>query len=188
MPGVRPDVLGYTALQTGMGFLPHTLLGVLLGLSLTPWLMRRIPARLLVASGALATAAGFAWQGSVSPNAGYVGAVLGPAVVLSLGGALFVTPLTTLVVSEVTDHETGAVSGLMNTAKQFGGVLGLASLVALAGENRTPEHVAAGSGKVFVAMGAVLVLVAALALALPADRDRASPPATAHTTADLTAA
>jgi MFS family permease len=164
------DVLGYTALQTGLGFLPHTLLGVALGLTLTPWLMRRVPSRLLVAAGALTTAAGFTWQGAVDAASGYAGAVLGPAVVLSLGGALFVTPLTSLVVSEVAEQDTGAVSGLATTAKQLGGVLGLAALVAVAGVARTPAEVYAATGLVFAVMGGVLVAVAVLALALPADR------------------
>lgn len=46
------DVLDFSPLQTGLGFLPHTLLGVVLGIGVTPCLMRRVPARLLVALGA----------------------------------------------------------------------------------------------------------------------------------------
>ncbi|MGY4909228.1 hypothetical protein [Micromonospora aurantiaca (nom. illeg.)] len=39
--------------------------------------------------------------------------------------------------------ETGAVSGLMDTAKQFGGVVGLVALVVIAGQGHDAASVAA---------------------------------------------
>lgn len=60
----------------------------------------------------------------------------------------------------------------MNTAKQVGGALRLGMLIALAGGG-TSGRSGPGTdhGLAFLAMAAVLVVVAALALALPPQRD-----------------
>src|SRR5690606_33633969 len=157
------DVLGYGALATGLGFLPHTLVAMAAGRWLTPPAMRRVDARALVLAGALIAAAGFAWQAAAAPAGTYAAAVLGPAVVFSLGGGLLTTPLTAIVVSGAGDADAGAVSGLLNTAKQVGGALGLAVLVTLAG----PVAGAAGHGRVFWIIAGLQLAVAAAALALP---------------------
>ncbi|MFI6514180.1 MFS transporter [Spirillospora sp. NPDC050679] len=147
--------LHYSALRTGLAFLPHTLLTLLVGLHLTPRLMRRLDHRALIAAGALTAAAGFAWQSGAAPGDGYVTGILGPAVLMSVGGGLFTTPLTTVVTGGVPREDAGAASGLMNTAKQAGGVLGLAAL-------------AGAPDRAFAACAGMLVAVAALAPALPA--------------------
>jgi EmrB/QacA subfamily drug resistance transporter len=171
-------VLGYGPLQTGLAFLPHTLLTMLVGLRLTPWLMRRADDRVLIVAGALIGAAGFWWQSRIAPGQDYLTAIAGPAVLISLGGGLLNTPLTVTVTSGVAAADAGAASGLMNTAKQIGGALGLAALVALtagqdgerAGPARAPE-LATGYGQAFAAVAVVLAAVALLAAALPRRRD-----------------
>ncbi|MGW0481787.1 MFS transporter [Nonomuraea sp. NPDC003214] len=169
------NVLGYGPLLTGLAFLPHTVLTMLVGLRLTPWLMRRVDHRVLIAAGALAGAAGFWWQSGIAPGQDYLTAVLGPAVLISLGGGLLNTPLTVMVTSGVAPADAGAASGLLNTAKQVGGALGLAALVALTaapGGGPAPAHVpAAGYGDAFAAIAVVLTAVAVLAVALPRRRD-----------------
>ncbi|RBQ19482.1 MFS transporter [Spongiactinospora rosea] len=172
------DVLGYGPLLTGLAFLPHTLLTLLVGLRLTPWLMRRTDDRVLIAAGALVGAAGFWWQSHIAPGQDYLTAILGPAVLISLGGGLLNTPLTVTVTSGVAPAEAGAASGLMNTAKQIGGALGLAALVALTaqrGDDPTgpaqAQEPATAYGQAFAAIAVVLVAVALLAAALPRRRD-----------------
>ncbi|MEV5831076.1 MFS transporter [Spirillospora sp. NPDC052242] len=161
------DVLGFSALETGLGFLPHTLLTMLVGLQVTPRLMRRVDDRVLVAAGAAVAAAGFAWQSAAAGlaagggDASYVRDVLGPAVLVSVGGGLLNTPLTATVTAGVAGRDAGAASGLMNTAKQVGGAVGLAALAAAT----------ATYGAAFLAMAAMLAVVAAASLALPARRD-----------------
>ncbi|WP_051580620.1 MFS transporter [Pseudonocardia acaciae] len=156
------DVLGYSAVQAGLGFLPHTLLTVAVGLWLTPRLMARVQHRALITVGALLAAAGFWLQSRITPDDGYLSGILGPAVLVSVGGGLFNTPLTTAVTSGVDPADGGAAAGMMNTAKQVGGALGLSLLITLV----------AGTGRAFVIMAAAMVLVAALATALPGRRDR----------------
>ncbi|WP_019629325.1 MFS transporter [Actinomadura atramentaria] len=155
------DVLHYSALRTGFGFLPHTLLTVLVGLRATPRLMERVDGRTLVIAGALLAAAGFAWQ--ARSGGGYLSGVLGPAVPMSLGGGLLTTPLTAIAAAGVEERDAGAASGLLNTAKQVGGALGLAVLTAV--------PAAATPGTAFGMMAVVMVGAAALSLALPASPD-----------------
>ncbi|PZG34449.1 MFS transporter, partial [Spongiactinospora gelatinilytica] len=159
------NVLGYGPLQTGLAFLPHTLLTMLVGLRLTPWLMRRTDDRVLIAAGALIGAAGFWWQSGIAPGQDYLTAIGGPAVLISLGGGLLNTPLTVTVTSGVAPADAGAASGLMNTAKQIGGALGLAALVTATGGREI------GYGQAFTAIAVMLTAVALLATALPKRRD-----------------
>ncbi|MGI5346613.1 MFS transporter [Streptomyces sp. CA-250714] len=159
--------LHYTPLQTGLGFLPHTLITIAVGWRLTPLLMRRIPARTLIVLGAALAAVGFVWQSRMTAESGYLLGILSPAVVFTLGGGLFNTPLTTTVTSGVVTADAGAASGLMNTTKQLGGALGLAVLVGAA----TRPHGEVDYGLAFLASAGVLLLAALVALALPAHKD-----------------
>ncbi len=164
-------VLGYTALQTGLGFLPHTVVTII-AVRLAPRIMQHIDSRTLIVVGALVAAAGFWWQSHITPDSGYLAGILGPAIVFSTGGGLLNTPLTAMVTSGVSASDAGAASGLMNTAKQAGGALGLAVLVAVAaGNGHTPQALAADYGRAFLAIAVILVAVAVVALTLPARRD-----------------
>ncbi|MEU4262198.1 MFS transporter [Streptomyces argenteolus] len=164
------DVLHYSAAQTGLGFLPHTVVMLLVGLFLTPRLMRYVQARTLIATGALIAAAGFLWQGGITPDSGYVTGIFGPAVVISFGTGLVSTPLTTTVTTGVGPAEAGAASGLVNTTRQFGGAFGLAVLLTLTSTHtaEAPAVLADSYGSAFRGMAVIMVALAALASVLPA--------------------
>lgn len=87
--------LHYSPLRTGLGFLPRTLNTIAVGWRPTPLLMRRIPARTRIVIGAALAAAGFVWQSRMTAESGHVFGILAPAVVFTVGGGLFNTPLTT---------------------------------------------------------------------------------------------
>ncbi|PDP89557.1 MFS transporter [Glycomyces fuscus] len=159
------DVLGFGPLLTGLGFLPHTLVTMAVGWLLTPWLMGFVEARVLIGAGCLTAAAGFVWQAAAVSEQTYAAAVLGPAVLVSVGGGLFTTPLTAVVTSGAAPGDAGAVSGLMNAAKQVGGALGLAALVAAAASGDAPEGGA--YGLVFALLAAVQLAAAVLTAVLP---------------------
>ncbi|MFI6219972.1 MFS transporter [Nocardia salmonicida] len=157
------DVLGYTAMQTGLAFLPHTLVIVLVGIQVTPWLMRRVDARVLIIGGGLLAAAGSGWQAQLDSSSAYATGILCPAIIFSVGVGLLNTPHTAAVNAGVPTADAGAASGLMNTTKQFGAALGLAALLTSAtGANDE-------SGRVFWMIAAAMVAVAAIVAALPAD-------------------
>lgn len=168
------NVLHYSPLQTGLGFLPHTFLTMAVALHVTPRLMERTDDRTLIVLGALTAAAGFFWQSRLDPGDGYLTGILGPAILISAGAGLLNTPLTGAVTAGVPGHSAGAASGLMSTTKQTGAALGLAALVALT--DRAPA-LTATYGHAFTAIAVLLLAAAATARTLPApdrrDRDLA---------------
>lgn len=162
------QTLHYSPLQTGLGFLPHTLVTMLVGMRVAPRLMDHVADRTLVIVGALLAATGFVWQGLVAPGSDYITAILGPGIVFSIGGGLLNTPLTNTVVSGVDAADAGAASGLMNTTKQVGGALGLAVLVAITASTR--QLAGTTDSHAFLSIAAVLILVAGASLMLPTER------------------
>jgi EmrB/QacA subfamily drug resistance transporter len=168
------DGLGYSALQTGLGFLPHTLITMAVGARIAPHLMHRIDPRAVIAVGAAIAASGFGWQGLTAStlDGSYVQEILGPAILISVGGGLLNTPITATVTTGVARTDAGAASGLMNTAKQIGGAIGLAVLVAIASGPTGAAHDLAYD-TAFVAMALVLVAIAVGAWVLPR-RERAT--------------
>ncbi len=164
------NVLGFGPLLTGLGFLPHTVLTIVVGIWLTPRLMRRVEPRTLVVAGAAVAAAGFAWQSGLDADSAYLPGILGPAVLISLGGGLLNTPITVLATSGVAEEDAGAASGLLNTTKQVGGAVGLAALVAMVNprlDGGGATAFADGYGLAFLIMAALLVATALCALLLP---------------------
>ncbi|QFU92993.1 MFS transporter [Amycolatopsis sp. YIM 10] len=167
------NVLGYSAAQAGLGFVPHALVMLVVGLRLVPWLMRRVQARALIAAGAVIGAIGFWWQSRITPDSAYLDGVLGPAVLISIGGGLVGTPLARTVTSGVEPVDAGAASGLMNTTRQFGGAFGLAVLltVTASGTSGSAATLAEHYGDAFTGIALIMLAIAALTPVLPATRD-----------------
>ena len=154
-------ILGYDALQTGLAFLPVTILMGTLSVRYTDRLVMHFGARKLVL-------AGLALFARVPIEGGYVVDVLPVMVLLGVGAGLCFPALMTLAMSGATPDDAGLASGLINTTAQVGGALGLAVLATLsasrsaaligAGEP-TPGALTSGYHLAF-GIGAVLVLVA----------------------------
>ncbi|MFA1538268.1 MFS transporter [Actinomadura monticuli] len=126
------NVLHWSAVRTGLSFLPHTA-GIIIGSRLAPALMARMDARLLAAAGGLMAAAGFAWQSVVLDAGGtFLGSILGPGAIMAFGFGLLMTPLVEVSTSGTDDSEAGAVAGVVNTSRVIGGAIGLAVLGAAA--------------------------------------------------------
>lgn len=178
------QILELTPLQAGAGFLPHTLLMMLVGIRVTPWLMHYVAARSLVIGGTAIAAAGFWWQSQITVHSTYLSGVLGPAVVMSIGGGLLIVPLTAVVTSSVSGPDAGAVSGLANAAKQFGGALGLAALIALTSRHSsTKTDLVSSYAQAFAFTALILALAAIVAFALPAGDSIRPPPGSRRTSA-----
>lgn len=163
-------VLGLGPLATGFGFLPHTVLTIVVGVWLTPRLMRAVAHRTLVVAGAVVAAAGFVWQSGLTADTGYPAGFLGPAILIALGGGLLNTPATVLATSGVDPRDAGAASGLLNTAKQVGAAVGLAVLVTVVrpdAGSRDADALADTYGLAFLALALVSATTAVAALLLP---------------------
>jgi EmrB/QacA subfamily drug resistance transporter len=175
-------VLGYDALQTGVAFLPATVVMGVLSLGYSHKLVMRFGARatLLPALGLITAALALFTQAPVDGD--YVTDILPVMVLLGTGAGLAFPALMTLAMSGATPSDAGLASGLVNTTAQVGGALGLAVLATLA-STRTGELSAAGEPldsallggyHLAFAIGAVLTAVAIVVAAtvLASDRPR----------------
>ena len=169
------DVLGFNPLQAGMAFFPMTVVNFAVALAI-PRLTARFGNAALLAAGVAVTLAGMVWLSRLSVGTSYLAGVALPMVLLGIGQGLAFAPLTSAGIAKVTAADSGAASGLVNTAHQLGSSLGLAVLVTAAAATSTADGGAraAMAGHVSAALTAgsvmlALCLLASLALIVPAD-------------------
>jgi EmrB/QacA subfamily drug resistance transporter len=126
------DILGFSALRAGIGFLPLTIMLFAVSRT-TPRLMPVFGPKPLMMVGMLPVIAGMAWLSRVSPATGYWSGVFGPMVLIGAGMGVVFVPLTTASLAGVRPEESGAASSMVNVMQQVGSSLGLAVLVAVFG-------------------------------------------------------
>ena len=166
-------ILAYDALETGLAFLPVTILMGTLSVRYTDRLVMRFGARPLVLGGLALFMAGLALFTRAPVDGDYVSHVLPVMVLLGTGAGLCFPALMTLAMSGATASDAGLASGLINTTAQVGGALGLAVLATLSASRSNelighgePTAVALTSGyHLAFGIGSALVAVA-LAIAV----------------------
>jgi EmrB/QacA subfamily drug resistance transporter len=121
------DVLGYSAVRTGIAYLPFAV-GVVVASALASQLVPRIGPRPLIVAGAAMVAGGMFWFSRLTEHAGYATHLLGPQLVSSFGLGLVFVPLALVALHKVAEQDSGVASSLLNTAQQVGGAIGLAVL------------------------------------------------------------
>jgi EmrB/QacA subfamily drug resistance transporter len=124
-------VLGYDALEIGLAFLPVTLVMGTLSIRYTEPLIMRFGARTTLIPGMGLIAVGLLLFTQAPVEGSYVQHVLPPMILFGLGAGLSFPALMTLAMSGATQEDAGLASGLVNTAAQVGGALGLAVLATL---------------------------------------------------------
>ena len=125
------EVRGYSPLHAGLIFLPMTL-ALMIGAVIASGLTARVGARRLLILGMSLLTAGLALFSLVHVHTSYFGVTLAASMLASIGMPLAFIPSTILATSGVAQSEAGIASAILNTARMFGGALGLAVLVALA--------------------------------------------------------
>jgi EmrB/QacA subfamily drug resistance transporter len=125
-------ILGYDAIETGLAFLPVSVLIGVLSLWFSPRLNERFGARSVLIAGLVLLAAALGLFARAPLDAGYVVDLLPSMVLFGIGAGLAFPALTTLAMSGATESDSGLASGLVNTSLQVGGAVGLAVLASLA--------------------------------------------------------
>jgi MFS family permease len=137
-------VLGYSALQVGLGFLPANLIMAAFSLGLSARIVMRFGIRLPLSAGLLVAAIGLALFARAPAGGNFVLDVLPGMLLLGLGAGIAFNPVLLAAMSDVKPEESGLASGVVNTSFMMGGALGLAVLASLAAA-RTNSLLASGA-------------------------------------------
>jgi EmrB/QacA subfamily drug resistance transporter len=140
------QVLGDSALEAGLSYLPLAF-AIIFSAGGASQLVTRVGPKPVLVSGLTLTTIGLVLFTRISPDGSYVGDVLLPSVIVAVGLGLSFVSLTITAVAGVGHDEAGLASGLLNTAQQVGGALGLAVLSSVAA-----SQIADGGGQGTVAL------------------------------------
>ena len=126
------QILGYDPLEVGFAFLPATLVMGTMSLGFSERLIMHFgPKRTLVA-GLVLIGVGLLLFSRTPVDGNFWTDVLPPMLITGLGIGTSFPSLMTLAMSGATPQDAGLASGLVNTAAQVGGAIGLAVLATLA--------------------------------------------------------
>ena len=196
------DSVHYSPLSAGMAFLPPTVISMLFATKFTTPMLNKLGLRATLFTGVLVTAVGTAGMIAGFTDHGSYWKVLPGLAVWAIGGAMAVPALFAGAGAGVSLMEQGVASAMGTTARQIGGAVGLAALVAVSSV-ATRHSAASGSALAaldhglrtagWVAAGITLVgAFIALAMAKPRPQPAAAakpvpPPATAVDEAEVSA-
>jgi EmrB/QacA subfamily drug resistance transporter len=169
------QVLGYSALKTGVAWLATSLTSVALA-GVSQLLVTRISAGPVMAAGMAMIAGGTLWATQMAQHGQFWTDIAGPFFVTGAGTAFAFIPISIAGLTGVAERDAGLASGLLNTAQQLGGAIGVAvaSTVAashagtLAGDGATPGAALTGGFHwAFWVCTAIAVLAVPTSLVVP---------------------
>jgi EmrB/QacA subfamily drug resistance transporter len=175
------NVLGYDALQAGLGQTPAAVTFLVVARAAARALPRT-GVRPLVLAGAGFLVVGFGWLAQAHADSAYLTGVLGPTLLVAAGIGLTFPTLMAAATAEVPAGDAGIVGGLAGTSSQVGGSLGLAVLATAAGARAAVQPggeesaaaLAAGYDLVFLMAAGLGLAIAAISLLLPGTRSAAA--------------
>jgi len=145
-------VLGYSALQVGLGFLPANLIMAVFSLGISAKLVMRFGLKWPLAAGLLLAAAGLLLFARAPVGGNFIVDVLPGMLLLGLGAGIAFNPVLLAAMSDVKPEEAGLASGGVNTSFMMGGALGLAVLASLA-VARTNRLLSSGADSLVALVG-----------------------------------
>jgi EmrB/QacA subfamily drug resistance transporter len=119
------QVLHYSALQAGLGWLAASVISVALA-GASQKLVTRVSAGPVMALGMAMIGGGILWATQVPVHGQFWSALAGPFFVVGAGTAFAFVPVSIGGLAGVAEHEAGLASGLINTSQQLGGAIGVA--------------------------------------------------------------
>ncbi len=129
--------LGFTAVRTGLAFLPMVGALMVSATMSTSFLIPRVGPKIVVPLGAVLGAVGMVWLTGLGLDSTYAAHVLPPLLVTGFGIGLIMAPAMSLATSGVASDDAGVASASVNTMQQIGGSIGTALLNTLAASAAT---------------------------------------------------
>lgn len=175
-------IKGFTAFETGLGFLPTTLAVGTMSAGVSARLMARFGPRNLAVGGLTVLTSGLLLLSQAGMGASYFPNLFFAYLLLGAGAGSSFLPLLTISMSEVRPADAGLASGFSNVMMQVGGALGLATLGSVSTEHARVLYaqgyqlqVALTSGYQLGFVLAAICVVAALAVVLAVLRTTSRP-------------
>ncbi len=128
LPQMMQSQYGFSALQSGLAFLPLTIVNFIIAMQL-PRLISKYGNGKVLLIGELILVAGLILLASSNPANGYWRTILIPMLILGLGQGLILAPVTSAGVHEASTELSGIASGVTNTMHQIGGPIGLSLII-----------------------------------------------------------
>jgi MFS family permease len=119
------QVLGYSALKTGLAWLAASVTSVALA-GPAQMLVTRASAKLVMAAGMVLIGGGILWATQVPVHGQFWADLAGPFLVTGAGTAFAFIPVSIGALAGVAERDAGVASGLLNTSQQLGGAIGVA--------------------------------------------------------------
>ncbi|MEU8652698.1 MFS transporter [Streptomyces sp. NPDC048737] len=129
--------LGFSAVRTGLAFLPMVGALMVSATLSTSVLLPRVGPKTVVPLGMVLGAAGMVWLTALGLDSTYAADVLPPLLVTGLGIGLIMAPAMSVATSGVATEDAGVASASVNTMQQIGGSIGTALLNTLAASAAT---------------------------------------------------
>ena len=137
--------------------------------------MTRVGYKPVLAAGMALIAGGLIWFARISTHGSFLTDILGPSLLAAVGLGFAFVPVTIAAVAGVSDRDQGLASGMINTAQQVGGALGLAILSAIStsviGSAHDRATLTRGFHSAFLAGAAIALLGLLACLTLIRARD-----------------
>jgi MFS family permease len=161
-------VLGFSAIETGLAFLPATVTGFLMSTQVARRTLPRLGVRWQLLSALLFIGAGQVWLAQISADGSYAVDVLGGILLTASGLGLAFPTAGLAITANVRPEQQGVAGGLIVTAAQVGAAIGLAVL-ATAAAARTEHATTLVSGyrlSYLIASGLIVAALTLVALSL----------------------
>jgi Na+/melibiose symporter-like transporter len=166
-------VLGYSALEAGLGFLPLAI-ALVLGTHLATHLSGHASVRTVAVIGLLTAGAGALLISQASSNAAYALNLMPGLIIVGFGSGIVFVAVTTSSMGGIPAEHAGMASGFLMTGHEVGAALGVATLSAVAtsaGVLTAADGAAAAFSRGFIGAAALALAVATFAyLRMPATR------------------
>jgi EmrB/QacA subfamily drug resistance transporter len=125
------QVLGFSALRTGLAYLPMGL-SILLAAAAAPRLVSLAGVRVTAITGSAVTLAGLLLLARIPVSGHLLTDILGPTALVGLGGGAVIVPTSIAAMSGVPAERHGVASALLNVSRQLLGAIGLAVIATVA--------------------------------------------------------
>ncbi|HEX6518524.1 MAG TPA: MFS transporter [Streptosporangiaceae bacterium] len=148
----QQQVLGYSALRTGVAYIPLGL-SILVAASLGPVLVPRIGVRFTTAIGSLIATGGMVLLTGLPVAANLFTHLILPEVIVGFGAGMAFIPSSIAALAGVPAERNGVASALLNVSRQLGGGLGLAVISTIVASGTTHALAAGNSSATAMTTG-----------------------------------